>query len=127
MTALLVDDEAYFRRFVGQVLRKEQLGTVLEASDGREAVQLFKAHSPAIVILDINMPRQNGVETLSQMRQISAETPIIMLTSIAEEAVVEECVKRGATFFIRKDVPAHELSNELSDSLAEYLDTHSSL
>ncbi len=118
--ALLIDDEAYFRRYVGQVLKHEPFKTVIEARDGREGVTLFEQHSPALVLLDISMPHMNGIETLTALRKLSPTVPIIMLTSVAEEKVVEECVGQGATFFIRKDAPAHELSAALHEALGEF-------
>ena len=121
VTALLVDDQAYFRRFVGQLLRGETIGTVIEACDGYEALEQFNLKQPDFVILDINMPRLDGLETLKALRRLSADVPIIMLTSVADEMVVEECVGEGATFFIRKDVPAQELTPELRRVLAEFL------
>ena len=119
--ALLIDDEAYFRKFVGQVLKKALVGTVLEARDGREGVKLFQEHRPDLVLLDISMPHMDGLKTLTALRKISATTPIIMLTSVSEEKVVEECVGEGATFFLRKDVPAHQLSAALQEALDEFL------
>jgi two-component system chemotaxis response regulator CheB len=123
LTALLIDDEAYFRKFVGQVLQKNsQIARVVEARDGREGVQQFEQIKPQLVLLDINMPHMDGLQTLAALRKLSATVPIIMLTSVAEEKVVEECVDQGATFFIRKDVPAQELAGALRDALAEFLD-----
>lgn len=117
VTALVVDDEAYFRRFLGKLLLTEGIGSVVEARDGREALDLFRIAQPELVILDINMPRQDGIETLRALRALSPEVPIVMLTSVAEEAMVERCAAEGATFFIRKDVPANELIGELRDML----------
>lgn len=122
LTGLLIDDEAYFRRFVGGVLKQEGVGAVVEARDGREGIELFNVRRPDFVILDINMPRMDGMEVLKTLRPLAPELPIIMLTSVADEMVVEECVGQGATFFIRKDVPAQELSAELREVLAESLD-----
>ncbi len=114
-TALLIDDEAYFRKFVGMVLKKGLVGRVFEARDGREGVKLYQEEKPDLVLLDINMPHMDGLQTLTALRQISGTVPIVMLTSVSEENVVEECVVQGATFFIRKDVPASQLSAALQD------------
>lgn len=119
-TAMLVDDEAYFRRFVGQVLKKNGVERIVEATDGAKAIELFALTRPDFVILDINMPHKDGVETLADLRKLAPDLPIIMLTSIADEMTVERCVIEGATFFIRKDVPAHILSRELSELLYEH-------
>lgn len=125
-TALLIDDEAYFRRFVGQVLKSLAIERILEARDGNEGVALFQANPPDFVLLDISMPHMDGVQTLAALRKLSSTTPIIMLTSVAEENVVEECVEMGATYFIRKDVPAQELSSALKGLLGELLDLRGS-
>lgn len=119
--ALLIDDEAYFRKFVGQVFKKASFGLVLEARDGREGLKLFEENRPDIVVLDINMPHMDGLKTLVALRQLSGATPIVMLTSASEERVVEECVGTGATFFIRKDVPAPQLSAALQEAIDEFL------
>ncbi len=118
-TVLLVDDEAYFRKFVGAVLRKEGVGKVVEAPNGREALDLFNVAKPDMVILDINMPHMDGVDTLKALRPLAPDMPIVMLTSVADEMVVEQCVNEGATYFIRKDVPAQDLAAELHDLLHE--------
>lgn len=112
-TLLLVDDEHYFRRFVGEIVRRNFGYRLIEARDGEEAVALFQAERPAVVLLDINMPRKTGIETLPALRAMDAEAQIIMLTSISEELVVEECANLGASYFVRKDLPADELVQEL--------------
>lgn len=118
-TALLVDDEAYFRRFVGEIIRRNFPLKVVEARDGVEAVEVFRASPPDLVLLDINMPRMDGIETLTALRAISADVPIIMLTSVSEEMIVEDCVGHGATYFLRKDLPAAELIAELKQTLGD--------
>ena len=120
LTALLVDDEAYFRRFVGQLLKSQGIASVVEARDGQEALEQFSLVQPDIIILDINMPRMDGMSALRALRELAGERPIIMLTSIADESIVEKCVDEGATFFIRKDVPAQQLSAEMSELLADF-------
>lgn len=121
LTALLVDDEAYFRRFVGQVLISRGFSRVLDASDGGEGIEICRASAPDIAILDINMPRVDGLEALKAIRQLNPDLPVVMLTSIADEMVVEKCVEAGAAYFIRKDVPANELIAELVGVIEEFL------
>ncbi len=122
LTALLIDDETYFRRFVGQVLQNAVAVNIVEALDGREGVKLFQEHQPGLVLLDINMPHMDGLATLAALRKLSATVPIIMLTSVSEEMVVEECIGQGASYFIRKDVPASELAAALRVALDEFLE-----
>lgn len=117
---LLVDDEAYFRRFVGGVLRSHGYHQITEGANGNEAIERFRDVRPQFVILDINMPHMDGQEALRGLRRLDEHIAIIMLTSIADEMVVEKCIEDGASYFIRKDVPAHELAAELGRVLAEF-------
>lgn len=118
-TALLVDDELYFRRFISQVIGKSGVSNIVQAADGFEAVTQSEATKPDMVILDINMPNKNGLATLRDLRKTSDEVPIFMLTSTADEYIVEQCVVDGADFLLRKDVPANELSQQLGELIAE--------
>ncbi len=117
LNILLVDDEAYFRLFVGKVLSISLDCRVVEAKNGEEAIALSSTSDPDLVLLDINMPRVDGVEALRQIRALKPNTTIVMLTSISEETVVEECVTLGASYFIRKDVRADLLKTELQAML----------
>lgn len=123
LTVMIVDDERYFRRFVSELLRSQGVARCVEAKDGAEALGLFPVIKPDLVILDINMPHTDGLGALRGIRALDAEVPVVMLTSIADEAVVEQCVEQGASYFIRKDVPAQEMARELRELvLQEFID-----
>lgn len=120
LRVLLVDDENYMRVFVGRVLGSTISCTIAEARDGQDAIDQCGKSDPELIILDINMPRVDGVQALARIRALKADVPIVMLTSISEEAVVEECVAKGASYFIRKDVRADQLKAELEEMLKQF-------
>jgi CheY-like chemotaxis protein len=120
LRVLLVDDEKYMRVFVGRVLSMAINCTMVEARDGQEAISQCQASDPELIILDINMPRMDGVQALGEIRALRPDIPVIMLTSISEEVVVEKCVSRGASYFIRKDVGANILKEELEEMLRQF-------
>jgi two-component system, response regulator PdtaR len=120
LRVLLVDDENYMRVFVGRVLGQSISCTIAEARDGQDAIDQCGISDPELIILDINMPRVDGVQALARIRDLKPNTPIVMLTSISEEAVVEECVTKGASYFIRKDVRADLLKTELEEMLKQF-------
>lgn len=120
LRVLLVDDENYMRVFVGRVLSNAIHCTIAEARDGQDAIEQSQRSDPELIILDINMPRVDGVQALGRIRETRPHTPIVMLTSISEEAVVEECVTKGASYFIRKDVRADLLKTELEEMLKQF-------
>ncbi|MDI1336571.1 MAG: response regulator [Lacunisphaera sp.] len=117
---LLVDDETYMQAFVSKVLSVSINCTITPARDGQEAIEKSKTGDPELIILDINMPRMDGVQALGELRALRADTPIVMLTSISEEVVVEKCLAKGASHFIRKDVGANILKVELEEMLQQF-------
>lgn len=113
----MVDDEKHMQIFVGQALRISIECTVAAAHNGLEAIETCQTSDPDLIILDIHMPRMDGVTALGKIRALKPDTPIVMLTSVSEEAVVESCVTQGASYFIRKDVQAGLLRTELETML----------
>lgn len=108
MRILLVDDHALFRDGVASLLRAWGVDVVGEAGDGWEALEQARALSPDLILMDINMPRCNGLQAT---RLIKAELPaasIVMLTVSEEEADLFEAVKSGAEGYILKEVDAEE-------------------
>lgn len=105
---LVVDDEPAFIRLVDQVL-SEKGYEVLKASDGQEALRLFFAHKPDLVILDVVMPQLDGWQTCSRIRDVS-DVPIIILTGRrkSEDDVVRG-LDYGADEYLLKPVGSKEL------------------
>ncbi len=92
-TILIVDDEPAFVRLLTKVLTQNDY-EVLSAGDGQEALRLLFAHKPDIVLLDVMMPKMDGWQTCSRMREIS-DVPIVMLTG---KQTNEEDIARGLDF-----------------------------
>ena len=113
---LLVDDEAHVRLYVKAVMRSMGCEVVAEASDGKQALELFDKHSPDLVLLDINMPVMDGLTALREMRKRSEKVAIVMLTSLASAEVVENTLANGANYHLRKDLPMNELKQEIRDT-----------
>lgn len=114
---LLVDDEAHIRKFISLALRQVQEATILEASNGEEAVALYTLHRPALVLLDVNMPKLGGLETLRALKSINPDCVVVMLTSLATRQVIEEAAELGATNYIRKDTPKDEILKTLRETI----------
>ena len=72
-TILLVDDEAHIRKFVGLILKQLGSPRLLEAPNGQEAVAIYQKENPDLVLLDINMPVMDGLETLKKLREIDPD------------------------------------------------------
>jgi len=114
---LLVDDEAHVRKFVGLIVRSLGHTQLLEAQNGREAVEIYQREKPSIVLLDVNMPILDGLGTLREIKQIDPEAVVIMLTSLANRQTVEEALELGASSYIRKDTPRDEIAKTLTETI----------
>ncbi|MDB6127915.1 MAG: response regulator receiver protein [Verrucomicrobia bacterium] len=115
-TILLVDDEAHIRKFVGMILKQLSAAiSLIEASNGAEALVIYERDHPDLVLLDVNMPVMDGIETLRALRNIDPACVVVMLTSLANRKTVEETVELGAAGYILKDTPKEEIARALSD------------
>jgi two-component system, cell cycle sensor histidine kinase and response regulator CckA len=118
-TVLLVDDEASVRDVCRRML--ERLGfTVLSAADGREAVDLLRSHGDIVrwVLLDLVMPRMDGVETLRLLRELSPGIKVIMSSGYNSAELVERMPKSGVDGFIQKPYRFGDLAALLRKTLS---------
>jgi two-component system, chemotaxis family, chemotaxis protein CheY len=99
---LVVDDSATMRKIIGQQLKTEAYDICGEASNGQEAVELYKEKEPDIVTLDINMPVMSGTEALKKILEWDKDARIVMLTSEGQRDIVVEAVSAGAQGYIVK-------------------------
>ena len=108
----LVDDFERFRGFTSSLLRKQPgFQIVGDASDGPEAVQKAEELKPDLVVLDIGLPKLNGIEAARQIRLVSPDSKILFLTGDHDPAVAREALGTGATGYVAKSDAAVELLN----------------
>ncbi len=108
---LIVDDEPHVRRYLSLVVRSLGPVQVHEAPDGEAALALYPSivPPPLLVLLDVNMPGIDGIETLRRLRAAGYDNPAAMLTSLANRQTVEDAISAGADHYIRKDTPKDEI------------------
>lgn len=117
--ALIIDDEPHVRKYIGLVLRSLGITTIVEANNGVEGFAAYQHEKPDLVMLDVNMPIQDGLETLKQIRAFDSEAVVIMLTSLTTRQTVEVAAEQGALHYIRKDTARDELIALLKQILTE--------
>ncbi len=116
---LLVDDEPHIRTFIGLILKQVGLETVIEMDNGTDAVALFERERPDLVVLDVNMPGIDGLETLRRILVIEPACVVVILTSVAIRQTVETALDCGATQYIRKDNPPAQIRQMLAEVIRE--------
>lgn len=124
-TVLLVDDESHIRKYVGLILKQLGVATTIEASNGQDAVATYERERPDLVLLDVNMPIMDGLETLKKLREIDPDCVVIMLTSLANRQTIEQAAELGATNYIRKDTPREEIAKALTETIEACFESES--
>jgi two-component system NarL family response regulator len=111
---LVADDQALFRRGLGAVLgAEEDIQLVAEAGDGEAAVARAIETAPDVVLMDVRMPRVNGIEAARRIRELLPSTRILMLTVSDEEDDLYEAIKAGAIGYLLKDISAEDVATAI--------------
>jgi len=107
---LLADDEAMVRAGVRAILGSDEtIDVVAEAADGQEAVTLTQLHRPDVAVLDIRMPRMDGLAAGAEIKRTVPETAVVILTTFSEDAYIAKALGDGASGFLLKSGDPHEL------------------
>jgi CheY-like chemotaxis protein len=118
---LVVDDEAHIRKFVIQLIKTLGDPAILQAANGEEALRIYERERPVLVLLDVNMPRIDGIETLRRLKLLDPGCMVIMLTSLVNRQTVEACLHLGAVAYLRKDNPPDDMTVRLKKIVDDHL------
>jgi two-component system chemotaxis response regulator CheY len=103
---LIVDDAAFMRMMIKEVLTKNGFDVVGEAENGKIALEKYKELTPDLVIMDITMPEVNGIEALKSIKAFNSGAKVIMCSAMGQQAMVIEAIQSGAKDFIVKPFQA---------------------
>jgi len=107
---VVVDDHTLFRRgLVGLLAEMESFQVVGEAANGQDALGIIETEKPDIVLLDVNMPGMNGIETLAAMRKQGMASPVLMLTISQHEEDLIGAIRAGASGYLLKNAEPETL------------------
>ncbi|KAB3532867.1 response regulator transcription factor [Alkaliphilus pronyensis] len=113
---LLVDDHSLVRQGLKQILElEEDLEIIGQAGDGEEAIAKVQTLKPDVVLLDINMPRLNGIQALRRLKDMNKTIKIIMLTFHEDQEYLFETLNLGANGYVLKDAESESLIKAIRD------------
>lgn len=99
---MVVDDAAFMRVVLKDILTASGFQNIVEVGDGAAAVTAYQQHRPDIVTMDINMPGTDGIEALRMILQMNPAAKVVMVTSVDQKHVVQEAIKLGAKDYVVK-------------------------
>ncbi len=106
---LVVDDAAFMRRRIRDVLEGAGYEVVGEAADGEEALALYESARPDVVTLDLVMPHRDGLDTLRELRRRDPAARVVVCSSLSDEASILEAIRLGARDYLVKPVAEERL------------------
>jgi NarL family two-component system response regulator LiaR len=107
---MLVDDHVLVREGTRELLERENdLDIVAEAGDGEEAVQQAIAHNPDVILMDVALPKLNGLEATKQIKAQKPEVAVLMLTAYDDDEYILAFLEVGASGYLLKDASAEDL------------------
>ncbi|MGI6678037.1 MAG: response regulator [Dehalobacterium sp.] len=113
---LVVDDQLGVRKLLFEAL-KSRYREILTAASGMEAIEIVKNSFPDLILMDMKMPRMNGLETIKQLRDLGFKNPIILMTAYGEQDIVMETKKLGIKNHITKPFDIKELRDLIQKTL----------
>ncbi|KRQ85995.1 Chemotaxis protein CheY [Caloramator mitchellensis] len=99
---LIVDDAAFMRMMLKDILVKNGYEVAGEAPNGLKAVELYKQEKPDVVTMDITMPEMDGIQAVKEIKSFDPNAKIVMCSAMGQQAMVMEAIKSGAKDFIVK-------------------------
>jgi two-component system, NarL family, response regulator LiaR len=116
---LLVDDHTVVRSGLGKfIMVNKDLKLIGEASDGAEAIQMVALHKPDVVLMDLMMPGVDGITATREIHQKYPLVKVIVLTSFADQNMVQGALQAGAIGYLQKNITAKELGNAIRSACA---------
>jgi DNA-binding response OmpR family regulator len=116
---LIVDDGADMREFVANYVLKPNGYDWLEARDGLEAFQVIQANNPDLILLDLQMPRLDGIGLLNKLREHGISIPVVLMTFYGSEEIAIEVFRRGVRDYVIKPFTDEELLAAIETALSE--------
>ncbi len=117
MNILIVDDLAFMRMVLKDIVEKAGFRVIAMATDGEEAIQMYQDKRPDVVILDITMPKMDGITALKNILKIDPNARVIMCSALGQQRLIVEAIKIGAKDFIVKPFQPERIINSIKKVL----------
>jgi len=113
-TVLVVDDTAFMRMTIKNILEKNSYEVVGEGADGLEAIELYKRLKPSLVTMDIAMPNLDGISAVKEIIAFDSDAVIIMVSAMGQKSLVIDALNAGAKDFVVKPFQPDRIAEALA-------------
>jgi len=114
---LIVDDAAFMRMMIRDILTKNGYEVCGEANDGNQAVEKYKELKPDLITMDITMPEMDGIAALKEIKKLDGNAKVIMCSAMGQQAMVIDAIQAGAKDFIVKPFQADRVIEAIKKTL----------
>lgn len=114
---LIVDDLAFIKLIIRDTLEKTGFEVVGEASNGIEAIELYKRFKPDVVLMDITMPRMDGIQALQEIMKADSSAKVIMCSALGQQKLIIQSIQLGAKDFIVKPFKPERIVGAIKKAL----------
>ena len=114
---LIVDDLAFIKLLLRDLVEKAGFRVVGEASNGEEALQMFQDKRPDVVLLDITMPKMDGLTALKKILEIDPNANVIMCSALGQQRLIVQAIQMGAKDFIVKPFRSERVISSIKKTL----------
>ena len=112
---LIVDDSNIMRRRIERSQRFDELEVVGAASNGVEAIELFRRTDPDLVTMDLTMPQMDGIECIEQIVRLKPAVRILVISALADKATAVDAMEKGANGFLNKPFTDRQLNEAIAE------------
>lgn len=116
---MVVDDQPGIRMLLREVFKQTDY-QIVTAANGEQALELLKKEDLRLVLLDMKIPKMNGLEIMHKIKDIKPEVKVIIMTAYGENAMVQEALQNGAVAHFTKPFDLHELIDTVEKECPNY-------
>jgi len=119
ISVLICDDSVFARKKIKDYITSLGVANVLEASDGQESVDLYKAHRPTVVFMDIIMPKKTGIDAVTEILKFDKNAKVVMASSVGTQNHLKDAINAGAYEFLQKPIEDNNILKILENIIRE--------
>lgn len=115
MKLLVVDDSLVVRNAIARSVQNGAISEVLRAEDGGQAIEIFQAHLPELITMDLTMPNVDGLAAITRIRALDPQASILVISALNSHRIALDAIQRGACGFVTKPFTEREIGEALDE------------